>query len=427
MAVRALLRRELMPWTLLGLALGLVEGATAAVLIKARFTGVSPDWAVNLAVALVSGAPALSNVLSFVWANLAHGRRRLPLLVSLQVAFALTVAAVGLAPQAQGGLLMTTLSVLVARMLWSGLLTVRSSVWMANYPRHWLARATGQVVVASSLAIAAMAAVTALTLERGHFDPRWLYAFAALCGLAAAWLYGHTRVRREFKLIAAETGEVGRSDAFSLRMLVEILRADADYRRYMFHMGLFGAGGLMLTSQLIVVLSDHSDIPPSVQILMLAVVPLVVLPLCVPLWARMFDGQHTVTYRSRQAWALVAAAVVTIGGALGASQPLLWLGAVMLGCAYAGANLGWNLGHGDFATPGRAQHYMGVHVTLTGVRGMLAPPAGMLVYEALEHAGPGLGRWSLLLPLALLLAGASGFNAMRREHARRSMVTAGDG
>jgi len=66
-------RREILPWGLLGLALGLVEGATAAVLVKQHFAGVAPRFVVNLAVGLVSGAPAFANVLSFVWANLAHG------------------------------------------------------------------------------------------------------------------------------------------------------------------------------------------------------------------------------------------------------------------------------------------------------------------------------------------------------------------
>ena len=67
----AAFRRELAPWTLLGLTLGLVEGATAAVLIKKTFADAADPWLVNLAVAFVSGAPALSNVVSFVWANLA--------------------------------------------------------------------------------------------------------------------------------------------------------------------------------------------------------------------------------------------------------------------------------------------------------------------------------------------------------------------
>jgi hypothetical protein len=87
--------------------------------------------------------------------------------------------------------------------------------------------------------------------------------------------------------------------------------------------------------------------------------------------------------------------------------------ASLIGLAMAGANLGWNLGHNDFAPLGRVQHYMGVHVTLTGVRGLLAPPAGMLCYELLERWRVGAGVLALPLPLGMLTAGAFGFVAMR--------------
>src|SRR5690606_30192166 len=78
----AMFRREILPWALIGLTLGLVEGGTAAVLVKQHFSGAASPMAVNLAVAFVSGAPALSNVMSFVWANLAHGRERVRLMVA---------------------------------------------------------------------------------------------------------------------------------------------------------------------------------------------------------------------------------------------------------------------------------------------------------------------------------------------------------
>jgi hypothetical protein len=138
------------------------------------------------------------------------------------------------------------------------------------------------------------------------------------------------------------------------------------------------------------------------------------LPIFIPWWARLFDGSHIVIYRSRQAWALVISIIVMCLAVFTGWMPLLWIGAILLGAAYAGANLGWNLGHNDFATIGRAQHYMGVHVTLTGVRGALAPPAGIVAYEWLEAQHAGLGKFSLLLPLALSTAGAMGFNSMRR-------------
>jgi hypothetical protein len=57
---------------------------------------------------------------------------------------------------------------------------------------------------------------------------------------------------------------------------------------------------------------------------------------------------------------------------------------------------------------------MGVHVTLTGVRGAIGPPAGILIYQWLEAARPGAGVYSLALPLIFVTVGAFGFSHMRR-------------
>jgi hypothetical protein len=406
-------RREILPWALLGLALGLVEGATAAVLVKQHFAGAAPRFAVNLAVALVSGAPAFSNVLSFVWANVAHGRARVQLMVALQAGFALLVGCVSFASRAAAGLVLTVLSIIAARAVWAGVLTVRAAVWSANYPRNVLARITGRIVVVNSMAVAVSAGLVGWALEARVVDARWLYGGGALAGLLGAWLYRAMRVRREFRLLAAEAASAAQSEPFSLRMLTQILKDDPAYREYMLWMGIFGGGTLMLTAQLVLLFSEQLRLTSATQIALLAVVPLVTQPIFLPWWARLFDGSHVVRYRSRQGWAIVLASAAMCAGVFARAQPLLWLGAVLLGAAQAGANLGWNLGHNDFATVGRAQHYMGVHVTLTGVRGGVAPPIGVLAYMGLEGVHRGAGQFALLLPLAMTAAGAMGFNRMR--------------
>ncbi len=235
-------RREILPWGLLGLALGLVEGATAAVLVKQHFAGVAPAFAVNLAVALVSGAPAFSNVLSFMWANIAHGRARVQLMVALQAGFALLVGCVSFASRAAGGLILTVLSVIAARVVWAGVLTVRAAVWSANYPRNVLARITGRIVIVNSIAVAISAALVGWVLEAQALDARWLYGGGALAGLLGAWLYRAMRVRREFRLLAAEAASAAQSEPFSLKMLTRILKEDRAYREYMLWMGIFGGG-----------------------------------------------------------------------------------------------------------------------------------------------------------------------------------------
>jgi MFS family permease len=376
---------------------------------------VAPHW-VDFAVALVSGAPALANISSFAWANLAHGRARVRVLANLQAAFALAVGLVALAPTAAGGLVITILAVLLARALWAGILTIRAAVWSANYPRHVMARVTGRIVIASSLGIALVALLAGRILDLHARAARWLYLLAALCGLLAALRYRAVRVRREYQLLAAEAGSGAPSSAFSLAMFREIL-----FRSYMFWMSLYGSGNLMMTAQLVVLFSDRLHLGSLQQILLLTVVPLLTMPLFLPWWARLFDRGHIIEYRSRQCWALVAALLLLSLGVLLRRNWLLWPGSVLVGLSYAGANLGWNLGHNDFATPGRAQHYMGVHVTLTGVRGLIAPPLGMACYELLEWERSGWGVAALLLPFGLVTAGAIGFVRMR-DSAREDPV-----
>ncbi len=223
------------------------------------------------------------------------------------------------------------------------------------------------------------------------------------------------RVRREYALISAENAAIGDSPMFSLSVMRQILREDPAYRRYMLWLGIYGAGNLMANAQLVIIFSDDLQLSSATQIGVLSIVPLLSLPLFTPVWARLFDSGHIIEYRSRQCWALIAALATLDLGIVLHQLPLLWVGAVLLGAATAGANLGWNLGHSDFASLGRMQQYMGVNVALTGMRGLVAPPAGVLAYEALEQVSRGAGRWALLLPLLMTLTGAYGFNRMRTK------------
>jgi MFS family permease len=417
--VEGIFRREVWPWGLLGIASGLVEGATVAVLVKKGYAGlVDPFW-VNVAVAVVSGAPALANISSFAWANLAHGRARVSVLAWLQAAFAVVVGLIALAPFGPLGLALTIVAVVAARLVWAGILTVRAAIWTANYPRAVMARMTGRIVLISVPGMAVVSLMAGWVLDRQVQSSRWLYVAAAVCGLLAAWLYRAVRVRREFLLLAAEADVGSSGGAFSLRSFREILGADESFRGFMFWMGLYGAGNLMVNAQLVVFFSDRLHLGGMTQILLLTVVPLLLMPVFLPWWARQFDQGHVIGYRARQCWVMLASIIVD-ALAIWLMQPwLLWVGAALTGAANAGANLGWNLGHNDFAPLGRAQHYMGVHVTLTGVRGMIAPPLGMLVYELLESMRTGLGVLALLLPIALVTAGGLGFVRMR--DARRAL------
>jgi hypothetical protein len=95
---------------------------------------------------------------------------------------------------------------------------------------------------------------------------------------------------------------------------------------------------------------------------------------------------------------------------------LVYLAFVVYAVGMAGVNIGWNVGSISFAPAGLGRHYQGVHVSMVGVRGLLGPAVGFLVYEFW-----GLDR-VFLLASALLLTASFSSGALKRWLVRRRVA-----
>jgi hypothetical protein len=137
--------RELTAWCFLPLMLGAVEGGVTGVLAKSFFGGAVDGYRLNLAVAVLAGAPAFANIVSFLWAALSHGRHKIRMLAGLQAAAAVCVLLIAIIPRNELGLWILMIGAVGTRMCWSGVVTLRSTVWRANYPRHARARFAGKL------------------------------------------------------------------------------------------------------------------------------------------------------------------------------------------------------------------------------------------------------------------------------------------
>jgi hypothetical protein len=142
------------------------------------------------------------------------------------------------------------------------------------------------------------------------------------------------------------------------------------------------------------------------------------IPLTVPLWSRLLDRMHIIRFRTFHCWTFVAT-TITILLAVALRQPqLLWLSAALQGVAIGGGVLGWNLGHHDFAPLELTSQYMGVHVTLTGIRGLIGPPLAVGLYGLLMPLDGRTGAGVFAVCLGLNLVGAVAFALLNRSWQR---------
>ena len=388
------------------ITLVLLEGGVVGV-IAAKVYQVSP-----LTLAIISAAPMFANLSSFAWNRVASGRPKVSLACLLQVGILLCVLAVAIAPINDTGAVVLVASMIISRILVAGLVTIRSVIWSLNYARSKRAQATGQLQMIGSLVTVIIASAVGPFLDRYPDGMPWLYAVGVLAGLIGIAFFRRVTVIGEAEHLQKE------SEASSQRRqsvsFVTILRNDRRFAKYQMSMFAAGFGNMLIEAPLIFLITRELAASYATSIALTMVIPFTISLVSLPLWARYLDRVHVAQFRARQSLLWVVALILTMLGAVLGSILWLAISRVVMGIARGGGSLAWQLGHNDFAKPDQLSAYMGIHVTLTGVRGAIAPLLGMLLYSNLGGIS-GDGAW--VFALAAFICGLSGlgFNHLYRQ------------
>lgn len=413
-------RFELVSAFYLPFLLAVVDSTIIAVVAKIAFEGAVSPGMLNIVVAILAASTAFANIVSFAWVKLAHGKDKIRFINGLQLAMIVMVAGIGLVPRTGGGLWTLVALVMMARFCWAGFITIRSTIWRQNYTRAMRARVTGKLATIQVLSVAVLGVGlgTAMDLDDRAF--RFFFPIGGALALIGVWAWSRIRVRQGPLLVRQERAAGSAVDAPSISPMsvVRLLRGDKQYSAYMSCMMLLGLGNLMVTPVLVIALRDLFRLEYLGGIMIANSLPLVMMPLSIPLWARLLDRVHVIEFRAIHCWFFVTASCIVTVAAVTRNHHLLYFSAMIQGLAFGGGVLAWNLGHLDFAPAHRASEYMGVHVTLTGLRGLIAPFLAVGIWKGLEYVSPGAGAWTFAFCAALSAAGGVGFWRLRNKRKR---------
>ncbi|MEZ6318091.1 MAG: MFS transporter [Phycisphaerales bacterium] len=413
-------RYELLGSFYLPFLLAVVDSTIISVVAKNAFAHVVSDGALNMVVAVLTASTSFANIVSFVWVRLAHGRDKVRFINGLQVAMIALVALIGAVPRTGHGLVGLVALVLMARFCWAGFITIRTTVWRQNYSRELRARLTGKLATIQVVSVAVLGFGLGMAMDLDDRAFRVFFPAGAALALAGVWAWSRVRVRQGPALIESErrngTGEQGPS--ISPVSLVRLLAQDRKYAAYMGCMMLLGLGNLMVSPVLVIALRDLFKMEYLGGIVIANSLPLAMMPISIPFWAKLLDRVHVIEFRAIHCWFFVAASTIVTVAGVTRSPGLLYVSAVIQGLAFGGGVLAWNLGHLDFAPAHRASEYMGAHVTLTGLRGLIAPFLAVGLWKGLEYVHPGAGAWTFAFCAGLSAIGGLGFvrlQALRRR------------
>ena len=411
-------KRELLAWALLPMMMGAVDGGVIGILTKRLFDGHVNETILDWSVATLAAAQGFANISSFLWAAISNGRHKIYFISALKIAIVLLIAGVAFVPQTSTGLIMLLACVVGTRVCYTGIVTLRTTVWQANYPRTNRAIVAGKIATVQALVLASVALGIGQVMDINDQAFRWVYPVAASFGIFGAWVYSKIRVKNHERLLREERAAADQVSLLPFRTF-HLLVEDRQFAKFMTCQFVLGVGNLMLTGPLVVILADQFELDYLGEILIVTTIPIIMIPLSTPFWARFLNKTHILRFRSVHSWFFVASSLC-IGVSISMhSVTGLWIGAAIRGIAFGGGVLAWNLGHQDYASVEQSSRYMGLHVTLTGIRGLLAPALGMAVYTILLSRGVEAGPIVFYIGASLSAIGGIGFIMLSKSIVKR--------
>ena len=431
---------HLLPWSVLA---GLVEGHFASIIVAKTFNGS------ERLIAIAAATPAAAFLFSLFWGMLCAGRPKIRLLTVITLATVLLTGVLGAVPATHGGAVWFVTQMAAAQALLSGVVTVRSAVWRSNYPHAARGRITARLQGLRFIVSITAVLLAARCCDHDPASYRFIFPAAALAGLVGIWIMQRIHIR-------GERGELRRYSAMAsngtldvrgpqtvasllsprrvLAGMVGVLRRDRRFAQYCVAQSFIGVANLMTVPVVVAVIGQRMSLGDAwgfwISTGLIQALPQFLRLGSLARWARLFDRVGVVRFRAFNVvfWVFsisfgALATIVAIqgesfgGAALPLAVTLFAVRGVLSGIGLGGGALAWNLGHLHFAKSDEAEVYMGIHVFLTGVRGVVAPLMGMWLFATIG--------WSVwLVALASCLTSLVLFIRMARQEPTSSVDAA---
>lgn len=246
----------------------------------------------------------------------------------------------------------------------------------------------------------------------------WVYWGVGLTLALSALSYARIPVRKKNEFEDTAAPPPYQAFAFGLRTFL------SDQRFVLYQIGFWFAGFGNHMSHAYVAESLKEDVGASdwTVFWIVAVIPAVLISCSAPFWGRFLDRTNPMSGRAIFNFLQSLGYGFTFYGGWSHQVWPFVFGAILQGVSMAGAAINWLTGSMYFAKREHVSLYNSIHVGLTGLRGMLAPMAGVWIYGATVSLGPiqfpGLGWGPVLFALSagLSLCGSIYMLWMSRWH-----------
>ena len=167
---------------------------------------------------------------------------------------------------------------------------------------------------------------------------------------------------------------------------LRLLKENKPFAAFERSFSIYGMGFIMMQPIIPIYLVDRLQLTYTANFLAKGIVSQLGLLLLSPLIGKLHDRMHPFRFMAAAFGLLMVFPLLFVVSSLVQGEALLpvvivFVAYLIFGVAMAGVNITWNMGSIYFAGDEDASIYQSVHVTMTGIRGLIAPVLGYLVLK----------------------------------------------
>ncbi|NMD13059.1 MAG: multidrug efflux MFS transporter, partial [Candidatus Cloacimonetes bacterium] len=210
---------------------------------------------------------------------------------------------------------------------------------------------------------------------------RWILVATGICGFISSALLANVRIQHTIREKICGQGSWKEALLEPITGAFRLLKEDKAFAAFERSFSLYGMGFIMMQPIIPIYLVDKLQLSYTNNFLAKGILSQMGLLLLAPMLGKLHDRTHPFRFISVFFGLLVIFPLLFVVSSLWQGQSLMpvllvFLAYLIFGIAMAGVNISWSMGSIFFAGERDASIYQSLHVTLTGVRGLIAPVLG---------------------------------------------------
>ncbi|MDD3104053.1 MAG: MFS transporter, partial [Candidatus Cloacimonetes bacterium] len=228
-------------------------------------------------------------------------------------------------------------------------------------------------------------------LDNSEDSFRWILAISGVAGFISCFLLSRIKIKQPLIDPTLVKPKIKLCDVFIDPVLRtrKLLRENKAFACFERSFTLYGMGFIMMQPVIPIYMVDRLQLSYTSNFLAKGILSQIGMLLLSPILGKLHDKMHPFRYIGFSFALLMAFPLLFVLSSIWAGESAIAVGIVFLaysifGIAMTGVNMAWNMSSIFFAGAQDAAMYQSVHVTLSGVRGLLAPLLGFTLLRIIN-------------------------------------------